>query len=405
MRVKSTALETVDRVRDGLVGLSHEIHAHPELPFEEERASRWVADALASAGFDIEMGTADLPTAFEARFGNGSFNVAVFAEYDALPGIGHACGHNVIAAAAVGAGMALARVADEIGVTVRVFGTPAEEGGGGKILMLKRGAFDGVHAAMMVHPTPSESVTFPALAMSHFDVHYTGRASHASSLGPELGVNAEDALTIAQTSIGLLRQYTRPTDRVHGVMLKGGNFPNVVPEHAHAKYFVRARDLEELAGLERRVRRCFEAGALATGAGLEIVPQSPPYSEFRHDPLLAAAYRRNAEALGRVFPPDGGPSEQMTPSTDMANVSLAIPSIHPLLGIDSLPAVNHTPEFARACVTPAADQAIRDGAAAMAWTAIDVASDPEVRERFLLQPFPGPAVTPTNARSEQAGRW
>jgi amidohydrolase len=379
---KSAALKAIDDVEAELVSLSHRIHANPELGFEEEQASRWVSEALAEAGFEVQSGVAELPTAFEARFGSGPLNVGICAEYDALPQMGHACGHNIIAASAVGAGLALKQVADDIGITIRVFGTPAEEGGGGKIRMLESGVFEGVHAAMMVHPTSRETVTFPALAMSHFEVHYTGKSTHPA-IWPELGVNAEYALEIARTSIGLLRQYTRPTDHVDGILMEGGILPNAVPEHASAKYFVRAKDLDQLEELEDRVRRCFEAGALAMGANLEIVPQSPPYSEFRHDPILAAAYLRNAETLGRVFPLPDEPSRPITPSTDMANVSLAIPSIHPLLKIDSLPVVNHTPEFARSCISPAGDRAIRDGAAAMAWTAIDIATDDGSREYLI----------------------
>jgi amidohydrolase len=395
MNIKSAALEAIGRAEAELVTLSHRIHANPELGFEEEQASRWVSEVLAQADFEVESGVAGLPTAFEARFGSGSLNVGICAEYDALPQMGHACGHNIIAAAAVGAGLALRRIADDVGITVRVFGTPAEEGGGGKIRMLDNGVFEGVHAAMMVHPTSSETVTFPALAMSHFEVHYTGRSTHPA-IWPELGVNAEYALEIARTSIGLLRQYTRPTDHVDGILLKGGILPNAVPEHASAKYFVRAKDLLELEELEGRVRRCFEAGALATGAELEIVPQSSPYSEFRHDPVLAAFYLRNAEALGRDFPAPDEPTRPITPSTDMANVSLAVPSIHPLLKIDSLPVVNHTPEFARSCISPAGDRAIRDGAAAMAWTAIDAATDDATREYLISR-------SPNGASAEGTG--
>jgi amidohydrolase len=382
MDTKDAAQEAIDRADDELVSLSHRIHANPELGFEEELASNWVSEALAEAGFNVESGVAELPTAFEASFGEGPLNIGICAEYDALPGMGHACGHNIIAAAAVGAGLALRRVADDVGITVRIFGTPAEEGGGGKIRMLEQGVFEGVHAAMMVHPTSSETVTFPALAMSHFEVHYTGKSTHPA-IWPELGVNAEYALEIARTSIGLLRHYTRPTDHVDGILMEGGILPNAVPEHASAKYFVRAKDMKQLEELEGRVRRCFEAGALATGASLEIVPRSAPYSEFRHDPVLAASYLRNAGALGRVFPTPDEPSRPVTPSTDMANVSLAIPSIHPLLKIDTLPIVNHTPEFAKSCISPAGDRAIRDGATAMAWTAIDVATDEGSREYLM----------------------
>jgi amidohydrolase len=262
-----------------------------------------------------------------------------------------------------------------------VVGTPAEERGGGKVLLLERGVFAGVHAAIMVHPAPVDALEPPTLAWSHFDVRYAGRSAHASAF-PELGINAADALTVAQTAIGLLRQHIRRTDRIHGIVTDGGDAPNVVPAHAAATYIVRAETLEELDEIRAKVVRCFEAGALATGATLSIEPSGPPYAEVRHDAEIAALYRRNAEALGRSFPDLGVLLERSAASTDMGNVSHALPSIHPLIGIRSLPAVNHQPEFAAHCVTAAADQALADGALALAWTAIDAALDPALAGRL-----------------------
>jgi amidohydrolase len=383
----STAKSEAERLVDGaapqLVELSHRIHAHPELGFEEELAAGWCTEALEAAGLHVERGVCDMPTAFSATAGSGPLTIAICAEYDALPGIGHACGHNVIAAAAIGAGIALAPLADDLGITVKVLGTPAEEGGGGKIFMLERGGFAGVHAAMMVHPAPAELEQMPCLAVTHFDVRYQGKEAHASAF-PELGVNAADALTVAQVAIGLLRQHASSGDQVHGIVTMGGQAPNIVPAHTSAKYYVRAQTLARLDEWLPKVKRCFEAGAVATGCTLETELQGPPYSEFRLDTAMIAHYRRNAEAIGRVFDdrawPIGG-------STDMANVSLALPSIHPMLGIDSLPAVNHQPEFTAACITPAADRAVRDGALAMAWTVVDLADDAAERER-LMAPQP-----------------
>ncbi len=381
--VKEAARVAIDESRDRLVKLSHRIHANPELAFEEERAAAWVAGALDAGGMTVSAGICDLPTAFAATAGSGPLHVAICAEYDALPDIGHACGHNVIAAAAVGAGLALARVADDLGITVHVLGTPAEEGGGGKILMLERGAFDGIHAAMMVHPYPIELPVMTCLAVSHLDVHYHGKAAHASSY-PDRGINAADALTVAQTSIGLLRQHIRHTDRIHGIVIKGGDAPNIVPAHTIGKWYLRARTTVELADLEPRVERCFSAGAMATGCTMEIIPRSPVYSEMRADSELSALYQGNAEALGRVFPHvPRDEQERLAASTDMANISLALPTIHPMLGIDSLPAVNHQPEFAAHCIHPVADQALVDGATAMAWTVIDAATKTAVRDRLL----------------------
>jgi amidohydrolase len=363
--------------------LSHRIHAHPELGFEEEQASTWLAEMLTDAGFTVDKGVCDLPTAFVARAGSGPLHLAICAEYDCLPGIGHACGHNLIAAMAVGAGIAAAQVADDLGVTIRIIGTPAEElGGGGKILLLERGAFTGAHAAMMVHPYPTDGVAPMMLANAHFHVRYTGKAAHASAY-PELGINAADALTVAQVAIGLLRQHIHPTDRVHGIITKGGEAPNIIPAETTARYVVRAKTLDDLEVIRAKVLRCFEAGALATGAQLEVFGSRPPYAQVQHDPAMAALYRRNAEVLGRVFPDMGEAQQRSGGSTDMGNVSLALPSIHPAIGIHSLPAVNHQPEFTAHCITEAADQAISDGALAMAWTAIDIATDAHLRQRLL----------------------
>jgi metal-dependent amidase/aminoacylase/carboxypeptidase family protein len=215
-----------------------------------------------------------------------------------------------------------------------------------------------------------------------FEVHYTGREAHASAF-PEMGVNAGDALTIAQTAIGLLRQHILPTTRIHGIITHGGDAPNVIPGYATARYIVRGDTLAELEKLRPRVYRCFEAGALATGCEMEIVGGHKPYSEMIHDRDIATVYKRNSESLGRLFPDIGAEQQKVVASTDMGNVSLVIPSIQPMIGINSFPAVNHQREFAAQCVTHSADQAIYDGALAMAWTAIDLAADPKLRTRLL----------------------
>jgi amidohydrolase len=400
MDVKESIAGTVTGARDQLTGLSHRLHAHPEVAWAEERAAAWVAAELAGAGFDVQANACGLPTAFIARSGTGPLHVGICAEYDALPGLGHACGHNIIAAAAVGAGLALAAAADDLGLTVTVLGTPAEEGGGGKVYMLERGAFHGMHAAMMVHPGPVDVAEARPFAVSHMLIRYRGQATHAAAY-PEQGVNAADAFTIAQVAIGLLRQQLLPSTRVHGIITHGGDAPNAIPDLTEGRWYARAETLHELAGLEPRVRRCFEAGALATGCELEIEVEAPPYAEFRNDPGLLPLYRANAERLGRQFAPAEGSAtggaggagaatagsaaagRMNRASTDMGNVSLIVPSIHPYIGIGSLPAVNHQKEFAAHCVTPAADQAILDGAIGLAWTAADAALDEAIRGRLL----------------------
>jgi amidohydrolase len=381
---KEAAAAAVDRHLPQLVELSHFVHAHPELCFGETVSAQAVADALRVGGLDVATGVYDLPTAVESRTGEGELTVALCAEYDALPQIGHACGHNIIAAAAVGAGLALAEVADDLGLTVRVLGTPAEEGGGGKVLMLERGAFEGVHAAMMVHPWPSEHLRATCLAVAHFDVHFQGHEAHASA-APWEGVNAQDALTVAQVAIGLLRQHLPPGDQIHGVVTESPGAANVIPGSITARYMVRSPTTEGLAALRTRVEACFESGARATGCALAYEELSPVYSHMETHPALQSAYRSNAEALGRHFRADDAGRPPPTLSTDMANVSLAVPTIHPLIGIEAGGAVNHQPEFTAACVTDSADAALRDGAIALAWTAIDAATEPELRTQLLAR--------------------
>lgn len=378
---REAAAGVVAGAAEDLIALSHGVHADAELAFEEHRSSARVAEALAAAGFDVTHGLAGMDTAVDARIGTGDLTVAICAEYDALPAVGHACGHNVIAAAAVGAGLALAPLVDELGITLRVLGTPAEEGGGGKILMLDAGVFDGVHAAMMVHPAPYESLTIPCLAVEHVGVVYRGKEAHASAF-PELGRNAADALTVAQVAIGLLRQHITSDQRIHGIVTHGGDAPNVVPGRTEGSWYVRAATLAALEELSPRVHRCFEAGALATGCDVEVELRSPRYSEFLPDATLLAAYAREATAVGRVLPAEGE-DRGLAGSTDMANVSLRVPTIHPMLAIEADGAVNHQPEFTAAAARPSADRAVLDGATAMARTVIAVAEDPAARAALI----------------------
>ncbi|MFN8520239.1 MAG: amidohydrolase [Chloroflexota bacterium] len=374
---KQSVRELLEEAHPALIGLSHWIHANPEVGFEEHHASDWVNEWLQTAGFDIERGVADMPTALVGRFGPGPFHVAICVEYDALPEVGHACGHNIIAAAGVGAGLALASVADELGLRVSVMGTPAEESGGGKLAFIEAGLFGDVHAAAMVHPWPADVVTPNIIAITQLDVTYRGHEAHAAGF-PHLGRNAADALVVAQTAIGLLRQQLLPTDRVHGIVTKGGDAPNIIPALTTAKFMVRALDAARLEEVTQLVRRCFEAGALATGTEVEVV-EGTRYSNMAHDADLAALYRHNGEQLGRVF--DDAPGAPV--STDMGDVSHVVPSIHPMIGIEANGAVNHQREFTDACATASADQAILDGALGLAWTVIDAAQNQVIRARLM----------------------
>jgi amidohydrolase len=375
---KEAARTAVEEARGRLVALSTTIHDRPELCFDEHHAAASVATALEEAGLEVERGAFGLDTAVRATAGSGPLSIVLCAEYDALPGVGHACGHNLIAAAAVGAGLGLAAVADRLGLQVTVLGTPAEEGGGGKVVLMDRGAFAGAHAAMMMHPWHENRLRAACLAVDHIDVRYTGREAHASA-APSKGINAADAMVVAQVAIGLLRQQLAPGNQVHGIVTKGGEAANVVPMETTGRFMVRALTAEDLDVLRPRVERCFQAGALATGCSLEIIDLSPRYTDYVPDEPLLAAWRSNAEALGRSFPADDAGRPVPTFSTDMANVSKVVPTIHPLVGLDTDGAVVHEPAFAEAAVGPSAPQALVDGAVSMAWTAIDAATDPALR--------------------------
>lgn len=381
MDLKATAKSRIDEKQDELLALSHQIHANPELGFKETQACEWISEALRNAGFEVKTGVFDLPTAFVARKGSGPLQLALTAEYDALPAMGHACGHNVIAASSVGAAIGLAAVADEIGATITVIGTPAEEGGAGKQILLDRGAFEGIHAVAMIHPAPWDLVDPILIASRRFEVEYTGKPAHAA-MAPEVGINAADALTIAQVAIGLLRQHILPTDRMHGIVTKGGDAANIVPDHTTGSYIVRSLTLEQADSLYEKAIRCFEAGALATGTTLKVESRIP-YAELRQDPDMIAYYTSNAAALGRVF--TSKEEAGVLGSTDIGNVSRVVPSIQPMVGLGCLPAVNHQPEFAAACISEAGDKAVMDGATALAWTLIDTANDQTLRERLMTR--------------------
>ncbi|MYR43406.1 amidohydrolase [Streptomyces sp. SID5910] len=375
----AAAADAVRSWGDALTGLSHSLHAEPETALREHRSAAKVADLLTDAGFRVTRGAAGLPTALVATYGSGDLVVCLCAEYDALPGIGHACGHNVNGAAAVGAALGLAAVADAVGVTVKLVGTPAEEDMGGKVTLLEAGVFDDAAAAMMVHAAPEDSVGASSLAVGAWDVTYRGAPAHAA-LAPWQGVNALDAVTLAHTAVGMLRQQLPPGTLVHDVVLEAGHTVNVIPELARARYEIRARTTGDLADARRRVRACLEAGALATGAELELVPHGHDFADLRQDAFLTSAYGEAARALGRD--PVDRHGEPMA-STDMGNVSHLVPSIHPCIGYDTGGAVQHTADFARHGTGAGADRAVLDGATALARVGVQLATDPVQRDLFL----------------------
>jgi amidohydrolase len=381
-----TALESVeDAVRrrgTDLVELSHAIHAEPELAFDEHRSCAKAQALVAERGFAITRSAAGLDTAFRADFGSGPLVVGVCAEYDALPEIGHACGHNIIAASAVGTALALADVADDLGLTVVLLGTPAEEAGGGKALMLQAGTFDDVAMAVMIHPGPTDIAAAHSLALSEVTVHYRGKESHAA-VAPHRGINAADAVTVAQVAIGLHRQQLSPGQMMHGMVTNGGQAVNVIPGHAALQYAMRALEIESLRELEGRMYACFAAGALAAGCEYEIDDAAPAYGELRPDHWLAEVFRDEMRRLGRD--PLAPEIEAALPmgSTDMGNVTHVLPGIHPVIGVDAGGATVHQREFAAAAAGPSADRAVVEGAIMLARTVVRLAESPDERDRVL----------------------
>src|SRR6201991_4133440 len=291
--------DAVNRRSGDLIELSHAIHAEPELAFAEFKSCAKAQALVAERGFEMTAAPAGLETAFRAEFGSGPLVIGICAEYDALPGIGHACGHNIIAAAAVGTALALAEVADELGLTVVLLGTPAEEAGGGKAVLLKAGTFDDIAATVMLHPGPLDIAAARSLALSQVSVKYRGKEAHAA-VAPYLGINAVDAITVAQVAIGLLRQQMAPGQMVHGIVTDGGQATNIITAHSEMHYTMRATDAGSLRELERRMSDCFLAGAVATGCQHEVRETEPPYDELAPDSWLAETFRAEMVRLGRT---------------------------------------------------------------------------------------------------------
>ncbi|MBB2890630.1 M20 family metallopeptidase [Flexivirga oryzae] len=372
-------LAEVDRWGAEVVGLSHGLHREPELGLAEFRSRDKVSRLLRSAGFAVQSPVGGLETALVGSFGSGELVIALCAEYDALPGIGHACGHNVNGAASVGAALGLAAVADELDLTVLLIGTPAEETIGGKVQLLDAGVFDGVHAAMMVHASAADEIAGSSYALGVWDVEYAGQPAHAA-VAPWHGVNAADAVTLAYQAVGLLRQQLRCDQLVSFVIHEAGRAPNVIPASARATVELRARTVVELRELQEAVRHCLDAGAMATGAQLQLTPRGNDFAEPRQDTAMTRLYAEAMSELGRT-PVDlaGKPCA----STDMGNVSHVVPSIQPMIGYDVAGAIHHTPQFAQHGVSASADRAVLDGARGLALVGARLAQDPAQRHRLM----------------------
>lgn len=375
MNAKTRIGDAVDRLAPLLLEVSHRIHARPELAFAEHEAVAILCDAAAREGLALEHPVHGLETAFQAEFGEGAARVAILSEYDALPGLGHACGHNLIAAIGLGAALALRSLDEDLPGRVRYLGTPAEERGCGKEWLARAGAFEGVDAALMLHPAGLNAKAIRTLCLAEVEVEYAGRAAHAS-VNPEAGVNALDALVLGYQALAQLRQHLRPTEKVHGVFSEAGAAPNIVPEKTRARYYVRAESEPMLRALKERVAKCLEAAASATGCEVRLGWSEADYLDMRVNEPLADAYEGYLATLGREtidyrLLPHG--------TTDMANVSHRTPVLHGLIACSPLDVVIHDPRFALCARSADGDRAIVDGAKALAWTAFDVLASPDLR--------------------------
>lgn len=381
-RLKTTAIGWVDSHREELIELSLRIHRNPELGFQEVKASAWLTEYLEGNGFEVEKGICQLATAFRGIYGSGKPTIALLAEYDALPEVGHACGHNIIATAAVGAAVALRGAIDEAGGSVTVIGTPAEELYGGKVIMAERGAFENMDTAMIVHPSMVDMASIQALACIGLEVEFRGKAAHAAAF-PQEGVNALEAMIQAFNGINSLRQHIRETARIHGIITHGGEAPNIVPAYTAGSFLVRAVDDPYLDELKEKVLNCFKAASLATGAGLEY-NWTAYYAPLKTNFALAEVFTKNMEELGRNLLPT---INRALGSSDVGNVSALVPTIHPMVSIAPLDVLIHSPEFAAAAASAEGNRGLLDGAKALAMTVVDLIAQPgimaRIREEFL----------------------
>jgi len=369
---KGAAEERFGAVQAELRDISRWMYEHPETAYVEHETSAKLVEFLTQNGFDVEYPAYGLDTAFVARAGSEGPEVVICAEMDALPGVGHACGHNIIATSAVGAGVAVVEMADELGFRVTVLGTPAEEHHGGKVDLIEAGAFEGAAASMMIHPSPRDVVDPSMLAIHHFEVEFRGKDAHAAA-APWEGLNALDAFVQLYVSVSTFRQHMFSTDKMHGIITHGGDAPNIIPSYTKSEWYVRAATKERLEELMDRFRVFVDAAASVTGCEADVAFNGHEYTEMVNNPVMVGLFSANSAALGRPMGRDADEDSSAAGSTDMGNVSRVVPSIHPMIGMDTGGAVNHQPEFAAHTITPDGERAMRDGALGMAWTIVDIA--------------------------------
>lgn len=375
--LESQVLETINRLQPELIEVSRTIHANPETAYKEFAASALLAARLEEHGYQVQRKAADLETAFVAYAGSQPGpTVAILAEYDALPGLGHACGHNLMATAALGAGLALQGIINKIPGRIGIFGTPAEEGGGGKVVMVERGAFKGVDAALIFHPSTYNMVNRGSLASTRVNIIFHGRASHAAA-APDKGINALDGIIQTYNGANALRQHLRDDARIMGVITNGGQAANIVPEYASAQFSIRAADRRYANEVLEKFRRCAEGAALATGATLEFnVIEPSRYDNVVTNSVMAQIFTEKLEKLGLKI--DQSESEDRMGSTDMGNVSQVVPSIHPYLAIAPAGMSLHTAEFREAAGSDRGQEAMLNAARALALTALDLLVKPHL---------------------------
>lgn len=376
--VKQRIAEEAQRLHPHLIQMSHTLHDNPEILFQEYESVALLTAQLDEHGFTVERPVAGLDTAFVASLGSGKPEVALIAEYDALPKLGHACGHNLIATWAVGAALALRHALPNFEGTIKVIGTPAEEGGGGKVTMANAGVFHGLDAAIMVHPRDTTYLDRGSLAVTPYNVEFFGKSAHASAF-PENGTNALDAVLQLFFSVNALRQSLKLHTKIHGVITHGGDAANVIPDYAACKFLVRAKEQTYHEEIKKKFRNLVEAAAIATGARAEIT-EGISYQQRVSNQGLVETFRDNLTALGIDY--DTPPADAGVGSSDIGNVSQLVPSIHPYLKICDAGIGGHTPEFADAARSKRADELTATGATLLAWTAADVLLRPEVRERL-----------------------
>lgn len=415
--LQEEVIHAVERLAPELVEISRFLHENPELSFQEFKAKACLSEVLRQHGFFVEEGIAGLETAFFASYpplpcpsplrGEGVRRprpaIAFLAEYDALPGLGHACGHNLIASSSLGAALALKSSVERLGGCIHFIGCPAEERGGGKIPLIKAGFFEGVDCALLIHPDHRTSVSSRSLAMRQLEAAFFGKAAHAAA-SPHLGINALDAVLLSFVNINALRQHLRPDARIHGIITHGGRAPNIIPDYASARFLIRALDLEYLEVLHQKVEKCFQGAALAAGARLELKVEEE-YEPLLPNDMLSRLFQRHLEMLG--VPIDPEPEDQNLGSTDVGNVSRVVPTIQPSIAICKPPIPCHSPEFAVAASSEEGHRMMLIAAKALALTALDLLADPErlqqVKAEFAMRSGQPSAKSPPFIKGDEGG--